>query len=90
MGGIETFLSLFFAAALAPLGKRYVTSPVRRWIKRVLPEGRIKRMLLTPLGYTKRARDEAAFEATIEDYRLLGKREERRSARERHPSSTNL
>lgn len=77
MSGLEIFLVLFFGSILAPLVKRYLTAPIRRWVKRALPEGHIKRALLTPLGYTKRARDGAAFEATMEDYRLLRDREKR-------------
>jgi len=63
-------LGIGLAFAFVPAGKRFVTSPLRRAVKNRLPNGTFKRILLMPLGYTKKARDEAAMLADIEDYRL--------------------
>lgn len=61
------------AMALAPLGRK-VTARWRRWAIVHLKDGRFKRLMLTPLGYTKSARDAAAAEAAAEDCALLGER----------------
>lgn len=34
-------------------------------------DGPLRRILLTPIGYTKKARDEAALQAIVDDYHLL-------------------
>jgi hypothetical protein len=63
-------LGVGLAAAIAPLAKKYLTAPLRRAVKNRLKDGPIKRVLLTPLGYTKAARDSAANAAMWEDYSL--------------------
>ena len=88
--GLSIFLVVLGASILEPVGKRFVTAPIRRLVKRLFPEGRLKRLLLTPLGYTKRAKEEAEFEATIEDYCLLMKRQDRRGARKGLTAPTDL
>lgn len=50
-----------------------------------MTDGPLRRLLLTPLGYTKKARTEAATQALLDDYHLLapGSHE----LRERHGTS---
>lgn len=68
---ITSALSVGIAIAIAPIIKKKCTSPVRRFIKRSLKDGPLKRVLLTPLGYTKKARQAALFESLIDDHELL-------------------
>lgn len=84
-----SFIGLTVAAAAAPLVTRFLTSPIRRLIRHGLSDGPMRRLLLTPIGYTKKARQEAAQKATLDDYHLLapGSHE----LRERHrTNSTTL
>ena len=64
-------MGLGLAASLVPLVKTFLTAPVRRLIKYRMNDSALKRVLLTPLGYTKRARDEAANAALLEDLLVL-------------------
>jgi hypothetical protein len=70
---IGPFLGIAIAGAIAPLVKKYVTAPIRRRVKN-LPDGKLRRLLLTPLGYTKKARDEAELIASIEDIAIRSRR----------------
>lgn len=57
--------------AIAPIIKKKLTSPVRRIVKHRMKDGPVKRLLLMPLGYTKKAREAALYESLIDDHELL-------------------
>jgi hypothetical protein len=81
---VEPFIGLMAAGALVPIIAA-MTSRVRRYIRHGMSDGPIRRLLLTPLGYTKKARDEAAMQAVVDDYHLLGHR--RHELRQRNGAS---
>lgn len=66
-----SFIALAIAALIAPLIARFLTAPIRRWIRHGMNDGPLRRLFLTPIGYTKKARQEAAQNATLDDYHLL-------------------
>jgi hypothetical protein len=70
---ISPFIGIALAGAIAPLVKKYVTAPIRRAVKN-LPDGKLRRALLTPLGYTKTARNEAALLASLEDIAIRSRK----------------
>jgi hypothetical protein len=67
---IEPFIGLLVAGALVPIIKR-MTSAMRRFVRHRLNDGPLRRILLTPIGYTRKDRDEAAARAVMDDYHLL-------------------
>jgi hypothetical protein len=68
---MSAFIGLALVAVAAPLIKRFLTAPLRRWVRHGMKDSRLRTILLTPLGYTKKARDEAAMRAVMDDYHLL-------------------
>jgi hypothetical protein len=67
---IEPFVGLIIAGAAVPLIK-HLTSRMRRLVRHGMNDGPMRRILLTPLGYTRKAKNEAAARATLDDYHLL-------------------
>lgn len=67
---IWPLIGAMVAAGVAPYIKQMTAYP-RRWMRHRMNDGPLRRFLLTPIGYTKKARDEAATKATLEDYHLL-------------------
>jgi hypothetical protein len=51
---------------ISPLVRKFITPPFRRMVKR-MPEGRLRTLLLLPVGYTKKQRDRENLEAVLED-----------------------
>jgi hypothetical protein len=70
---VEPFIGLVAAGALVPIIAN-LTARVRRFVRHGMSDGPLRRFLLTPLGYTKKTRDEAAMQAVVDDYHLLGHR----------------
>lgn len=70
---VGPFLGIALAGAIAPLVKKFITAPIRRAVKN-LPDGKLRRVLLTPLGYTKKARNEAELEASLTDIAIRSRR----------------
>jgi hypothetical protein len=81
---IEPLIGLAIASAVVPLIK-LATSRARRSLRHGMKDGPLRRFLMTPLGYTKKARDEAATQAVLDDYHLLALR--RHELRQRHGAS---
>jgi len=67
---VEPFIGLVIAGALVPLIAG-LTSRARRFVRHRMSDGRLRRMLLTPLGYSRKAKNEAAQRAVLDDYHLL-------------------
>jgi hypothetical protein len=67
---IEPFIGLLIAGALVPIIKR-LTSSIRRFVRHGLNDGPVRRILLTPIGYTRKERNKAAARAIMDDYHLL-------------------
>jgi hypothetical protein len=67
---IEPFIGLMIAGALTPIIK-VMTSRLRRSVRHGMSDGPLRRILLTPIGYTKKAREEAAAQAVLADYHLI-------------------
>ncbi len=68
---IYEILGFAGAAAIVPLTKHFITEPIRRYVRHGMKDGWLRRTLLCPLGYTKKARDDAATQAVMNDYHLL-------------------
>jgi hypothetical protein len=87
---LEPLIGLAIAGAAVPLIK-LLTSRLRRFVRHRVNDGPIRRILLTPLGYTKRARKEAAMHAVLDDYHLRSHRSHelgQRNGSSESPSST--
>jgi hypothetical protein len=67
---IEPLIGLAIAGAIVPLIK-LATSRARRSLRHGMKDGPLRSFLLTPLGYTKKVRNEAATRAILDDYHLL-------------------
>lgn len=68
---IWPLIGVSMAAAIAPAIRSFLTSPIRRLIRHRMNDGPLRRILLTPLGYNKKARNNAAMQAIRDDYHLL-------------------
>ena len=67
---IEPFIGFAIAGAIVPIVKR-LTSSARRFVRHGMSDSLLRRILLTPLGYTRKARNEAADRAVLDDYHLI-------------------
>ena len=67
---LEPFIGLVIAGALVPIIAG-ATSRARRFVRHGMRDGPLRRVLLTPLGYSRKAKDEAAERAVLDDYHLL-------------------
>jgi hypothetical protein len=67
---VQPFIGLVIAGALVPIIAG-LTSRARRFVRHRMSDGRLRRILLTPLGYSRKARNEAAERAVLDDYHLL-------------------